>query len=405
MLRTGASRRCRTRSARRGASSRARTRPSSAGRAAATERLAVIARFAAAWRRSRRGGGRRTYGRRRRRWLRRLCRCSSASASSSATRGACCERAAPRRDPLWLRHGRRGRARAVRHRADRRPRKLRLDAGGVQAVHALTAGNAVIVKPAPGHRALLRLRRAARDRRPAPGCLRSSMRSPTAATRCSSAASTSWCSPARAERAASSCAAASRTLCRRRWNSRAATPVSSRRRRPRPSSPRSVRLTLNAGRTCLAPRRVIAPAAVCAALERRSRRSSLRARRSRSPRRRYRRSSRTPLAWRARSSRASADRPDPLVLAGVTPRMAIFSTEVFAPVLLISAAESSDDAVELANRIVRSRSASRSSAPRRHARELVPPLAAGVSMINDVIVPTAHPERCRSRRAGGAASA
>ena len=73
--------------------------------------------------------------------------------------------------PLWLR----GtvverRARAVRHGADRRrPSNYGLMLAGVQTLHALTAGNAVIVKPAPGSRRGARaLRGAARGRAACP---------------------------------------------------------------------------------------------------------------------------------------------------------------------------------------------------------------------------------------------
>ena len=186
---------------------------------------------------------------------------------------------------------------------------------------------------------------------------------------------------------------AARTSCRRRSScpagmraSCSTMPISSA-RRTRSCSP----LTLNAGRTCLAPRRVSRSAAVCAALERRADGAA--------------RCARDPFALAApalpalvdgrvsKGARVVAkpnrrDGPGPLVLTEITPRMALFGVEVFAPVLLLCAAGSRRQSRGRTAR--RSRSVSRSSGRSTSARELVPQLAAGVAIINDAIVPAGH---------------
>jgi acyl-CoA reductase-like NAD-dependent aldehyde dehydrogenase len=166
-------------------------------------------------------------------------------------------------------------------------------------------------------------------------------------------------------------------------------------------------LTLNAGRTCLAPRRVIGSEKTCHALERLVGAAA----------------GRQAIAFDARAAASlpalledatrkgarlvSGHASDtlratgPLILADVTPHMAVFSADVFGPVLLLCAARGVDEAVAYANQ---SRFALGVSifGSEREARELVPRLAAGVAMINDVIVPAAHPEvSLAPRRASG----
>ncbi|RPI58154.1 MAG: aldehyde dehydrogenase family protein, partial [Lysobacterales bacterium] len=91
----------------------------------------------------------------------------------------------------------------------------------------------------------------------------------------------------------------------------------------------------------------------------------------------------------------------PLILADVTPHMAIFSADVFGPVLLLCAAHGVEEAVAHANQSPFALGVTIFGSERK-ARELVPRLAAGVAMINDVIVPAAHPEvSLAARRASG----
>ena len=76
----------------------------------------------------------------------------------------------------------------------------------------------------------------------------------------------------------------------------------------------------------------------------------------------------------------------PLILAGVTPRMAIFAGDLFGPVLLLCAAHGAEEAVALANQSSFALGATIFGSERK-ARELAARLVAGVAMINDVIVP------------------
>ena len=262
---------------------------------------------------------------------------------------------------------------------------------GVQTLHALTAGNAVIVKPAPGHRAVLRRFAAllAAAGLP-PELLVIAAEEPEAAHALLACGVdklvfTGSSGAGRELLATASAHLVPATLELSGWD---ACIVLDGADIERTADALVFALTLNAGRTCLAPRRVIAPAAVCAALER-----ALVARLA----------TRATLALAApalpalvadavskgaRVVAGSADGPGPLVLAEITPQMALFGVEVFAPVLLLCAARGAD-VVEWANRTPFALGVT-IFGPERRARELVPQLAAGVAIINDAIAPAGH---------------
>lgn len=156
-------------------------------------------------------------------------------------------------------------------------------------------------------------------------------------------------------------------------------------------------LRSNRGETCVAPRRVIVDAGHAAELEER-----LCAR--------LRREAEQPfserVAARARTlvgdalsagarlvhGRIAGGRVvGPLVLADVTRDMAIFSTEVFAPIVLMAAVDDPDSAVALANGGEHALGASVFGSTRR-ARAIASRLRAGLVTINDVVAPLADPE-------------
>jgi acyl-CoA reductase-like NAD-dependent aldehyde dehydrogenase len=166
-------------------------------------------------------------------------------------------------------------------------------------------------------------------------------------------------------------------------------------------------LRTNRGETCVAPRRVLVAAGRCAELEARLRARLLEEREQAFD---------GPLAARAATligdavatgAYLVAGRSDtarvagPIVLAGVTSDMPIFSTEVFAPLILISAVDDVDEAVALANRGDFALGASVFGSLRR-ARAIAPRLNAGLVTINDVVAPLADAEvPLAARRASG----
>jgi acyl-CoA reductase-like NAD-dependent aldehyde dehydrogenase len=264
----------------------------------------------------------------------------------------------------------------------------------VQALHALTAGNAVIVKPAPGHGAGLRRFAALLEASGLPEAAIAIAAEDPALVRALLACGVDklvFTGSSRAGRellAAASAQLVPATLELSGWD---ACLVLEGADLTRVADTLVFALALNGGRTCLAPRRVIGSAAVCAKLER------LLAERL---------AHRAPQTLDAPAlpalvgdavgkgarvvagTAASEGSAGPLVLAGVTPRMTLFGVEVFAPVLLICAARA-EEMLDWANQAPFALGVT-IFGPERRARELVPRLAAGVAMINDAIVPAGH---------------
>lgn len=164
-------------------------------------------------------------------------------------------------------------------------------------------------------------------------------------------------------------------------------------------------LRFNGGRTCLAPRRVIAEKAVyarlVAALERRLSGAAgveidakLVERLAMAVAEAERQGARV-IRGRVTDGRAHG----PCIVADVEPRMPIFGTELFGPVALVTRAEDARHAVDLANATHFALGAS-VFGPVRAAREAADLLDAGVVTINDAVVPVAHPELPLAPRRG-----
>ncbi len=81
----------------------------------------------------------------------------------------------------------------------------------------------------------------------------------------------------------------------------------------------------------------------------------------------------------------------PLVLSGGAESGALLDEEIFAPVLLITFVDSDQEAIGLAQRSAYALGASVFSRDENRARQIAERLNAGVVLINDMIVPTADP--------------
>jgi acyl-CoA reductase-like NAD-dependent aldehyde dehydrogenase len=91
----------------------------------------------------------------------------------------------------------------------------------------------------------------------------------------------------------------------------------------------------------------------------------------------------------------------PVLLTGVTPEMPIFETEAFGPIALVTEVSDAMQAVRQANATSFALGATIFALP-TEARALASGLDAGVVMINDVIVPAAHPAMpIAARKASG----
>lgn len=156
-------------------------------------------------------------------------------------------------------------------------------------------------------------------------------------------------------------------------------------------------LRSNRGETCVAPRRVIVDAARAGEVE-----ECLRARLCRQPPQSFdgRVAARAAVLIEDAielGARLLAGRIEPggvvgpVVLTGVTRDMAIFSTEVFAPLLLMSEVDGAEEAVALANRDEHALGASVFGSVRQ-ARRIASRLRAGLVTVNDVVAPLADPE-------------
>jgi acyl-CoA reductase-like NAD-dependent aldehyde dehydrogenase len=155
-------------------------------------------------------------------------------------------------------------------------------------------------------------------------------------------------------------------------------------------------LRFNAGETCLAPRRITVARDCYADFI-----SRLRQQVSRIPAQPFRDDSRATAgsliaaaleqgAELACGELGHAGPVGPVVLTGVTETMSIFRQEVFGPIALVSEFADSFDAVAQANATDFALGATIFGAV-REARNLATQLDAGVVMINDAIVPAAHP--------------
>lgn len=281
---------------------------------------------------------------------------------------------------------------------------------GVQALHALTAGNAVIVKPAPGSVAVLERFAALLAASGLPeGALTITGPSPQIAHSLLAAGVDKLLFTGSSATGRQLLALAARnlvpaTLELSGWD---ACIVLDDADVARVAKALTFALTLNAGRTCLAPRRVIASPKTCHALERLVGAAADSQSIPFDPRAAARVPALVEDAARKGARLVSGNTSDatramgPLILADVTPHMAIFSADVFGPVLLLCAAHGVEEAVAHANQAPFALGVTIFGSERK-ARELVPRLAAGVAMINDVIVPAAHPEvSLAARRASG----
>lgn len=153
-------------------------------------------------------------------------------------------------------------------------------------------------------------------------------------------------------------------------------------------------LSLNAGETCVAPRRLLVDAKVAAELELRLGRAFADAKAlSLDQCRRIGSLAREALDGGARVVAGRFDRDDsiegPLILAGVSPAEKILQTDVFAPALAILRVKGDEEAVAIANACPYGLGASVFSRDERGAGKLSKKLRAGVVTINDVILPTA----------------
>jgi acyl-CoA reductase-like NAD-dependent aldehyde dehydrogenase len=290
------------------------------------------------------------------------------------------------------------------------PSNYGLMLAAVQALHALAAGNAVIIKPAPGSSEVLERFAALLEASGLPhGTLTITDASPQFAHRLLAAGVdklvfTGSSATGRQLLAAAAENLVPATLELSGWD---ACIVLDDADITRVAAALTFALTLNAGRTCLAPRRVIASPKVCHALERLVVAAAGIRRIAFDPRSAalvpalvedaQRRGARL-LSGDVHGATAIAG---PLVLADVTPHMGIFSSDLFGSVLLLCAADDVEDAIGYANQAPFALGVTIFGAERK-ARALVPRLVAGVAMINDVIVPAAHPEvSLAPRRASG----
>ncbi|MBN1240449.1 MAG: aldehyde dehydrogenase family protein [Gammaproteobacteria bacterium] len=270
---------------------------------------------------------------------------------------------------------------------------------GIQALQALAAGNAVIVKPAPGTReALDELRKLLEVSGLPEGLLTISDESVATAEALidgpidklvftgSSAAGRSVL-----ERAAANLVPA--TLELSGWDACIVLDSADIERAARAIA---FALSFNSGRTCLAPRRILVSRCRYRSLI--DRLTALLDRIG-------------PVAFDPAGARAAgksiaaaieggarlvsgALQPDgvtgPAVLVGVDRDQAIFNTEVFGPVAIVMAFDDPARAVATANATPYRLGATLFGSPQQ-TRALVPDLDAGVVMVNDAIVPAAHP--------------
>ena len=350
-------------------------------------------------------------GRRPRRWPPRFCRCSSAAGSSSARAARAAQRAAPRR-------GRCGCA-ARSSSVVREPfgtvlivgaRQLRLDArrrAGAARVDGRQRRHREAGAGQP--RCARALRGAARGQ---PACRRSCWRSRPRRPQTAHAllacgvdklVFTGSSGAGRELLAAASAHLVPATLELSGWD---ACIVLDGADLERTADALVFALTLNAGRTCLAPRRVIARRRTFARRSSGSSARLARARRSRSTRGGAARARRRRRAQRRARARGDADQraqPGPLVLADVTPQMALFGVEVFGARAAALRRAARADVVDWANRTPFALGVTIFGPERRRAsscRSLRP--ASRSSTTRSCRRRTA---RCRSRRAAAAASA
>ena len=156
-------------------------------------------------------------------------------------------------------------------------------------------------------------------------------------------------------------------------------------------------LRLNGGATCIAPRRVFVPQAQSAELERR-----LRSRLAGLPPVPVATSTRErldPLLDEARragcrivgaDTQATASAMRPVIVADATPELALLKADIFAPVLAIVPVRDCEEALRFDERCPYALGAS-VFGPEEPARRLAVRIRAGAVTINDLIVPTADP--------------
>jgi acyl-CoA reductase-like NAD-dependent aldehyde dehydrogenase len=273
---------------------------------------------------------------------------------------------------------------------------------GIQTLHALAAGNAVIVKPAPGARAVLeRFRALLVDARLPPDCLAIADEAPATAhallaCRVDKLVFTGSSAAGRDLLAAAAANLIPATVELSGWD---ACVVLDDADLARAAEALAFALDLNAGKTCLAPRRVIATPATGAALE--SRLAAKLARAAAVPFDDWVAARLPALVDDAlrKGARIVAGGPGPrggrwlgpFVLADVTPAMTIFRTEIFGPIALLVRATSVARAVDLANDSEFALGAAVFGSEAA-ARVLLRKLDAGVVMVNDVVVPAGHAE-------------
>lgn len=167
-------------------------------------------------------------------------------------------------------------------------------------------------------------------------------------------------------------------------------------------------LRLNGSATCIAPRRVFVPQAQAAALEEALTRSVAAIPAAAVPlpvRRRLDGLVRAAVAEGARPLGALPDNSDPamapLILADARPGMALLREELFAPILLLVPVRDMDEALDAAAQSPYALGAS-IFGPEAAAYALAGRLDAGTVTVNDLIVPTADPRLpFGGRRASG----
>jgi len=155
---------------------------------------------------------------------------------------------------------------------------------------------------------------------------------------------------------------------------------------------------LNDGATCIAPRRVFAHRAIATELEGRLAQAFVEGSRGRPLMRlktEWAAVVREALAGGAHLVSGTLDecgqcRP-PLVIAGARPGMRLLESDVFAPVITLLTVADDHEAIELAHRCPYALGATIFSRHEREARRLADQITAGVVVINDMIVPTADP--------------
>jgi acyl-CoA reductase-like NAD-dependent aldehyde dehydrogenase len=274
---------------------------------------------------------------------------------------------------------------------------------GIQALQALAAGNAVIVKPGRGGEAsLLRLAAALR----AVG-LPEALFTVTGESACDAQALqrsgvdkvvfTGSHAAGREVLSAAAHALTPATLELSGWDAalvRADADVS--------LAARALRFgaTLNDGATCIAPRRILAARPIAAELEARLAAELEGCRSASLDERAAQLAAETieeavaggaRLVCGGRPASGEEGELRPTLLADVTPSMRIARTEVFAPVMLILPVQDDDDAVRVAGTCAYALGATVFSRDRRAARRLAERIDAGVVVLNDAVVPTADP--------------